>query len=366
MNRLLSGMTVLLLVQCSFADRNSYRGGITVALTGDIVPGISTEPVPPFRKVQTYLLPGDPFRAFRGLLQSADLTVGNLEGAVCAKALPVNKGRNSYSFRVPLSALPYLKQAGYDLVSIANNHALDCLRDGLLETVSNLQFYGIKASGLYRNESPDVPLPVLLTGQLPAVQRKGVRIAMLSFAASRFFKSVNNPRRAFRLIRQVSSRVDILIVSFHGGAEYSRSFRVPRKMERFYSESRGDLFRFARGAVDAGADLVFGHGPHLLRGMELYRNRLIAYSLGDFCWSGVFSRVSGTDPRRGISALIRVELGRDGTFLGGRIYPVTVRSRGVPLPDPRREAVHQLRSLSRLDFPGSGLVIDGRGVLRVK
>ena len=87
---------------------------------------------------------------------------------------------------------------------------------------------------------------------------------------------------AFTTVAGFAATHDIVIVSFHGGAEGADVTHVPFAEEEYYGEPRGDVVWFARGVVDAGADLVIGHGPHVVRGMERYKERLIAYSLGNF------------------------------------------------------------------------------------
>ncbi len=83
--------------------------------------------------------------------------------------------------------------------------------------------------------------------------------------------------------QNLKQQCDIVIVSFHGGGEGTGFEHVPFKIESYNNEKRGDVHAFAHNAIDAGADLILGNGPHVCRAMELYKNRLIAYSLGNFC-----------------------------------------------------------------------------------
>ena len=85
-----------------------------------------------------------------------------------------------------------------------------------------------------------------------------------------------------KTIAYLDSLVDIVIVSFHGGAEGSEYTNITKKTEIFLGENRGNPYEFSRVAIDAGADVIFGHGPHVTRSMDIYKNRFIAYSLGNF------------------------------------------------------------------------------------
>ena len=139
---------------------------------------------------------------------------------------------------------------------------------------------------------------------------------------------------------------DLVFVSFHGGAEGATQTRVPRREETAYGENRGDVFAFSRAMVDAGADLVLGHGPHVLRGMEIYRGRLIAYSLGNFSsWNGFNLRGA-----LGISAVLTVSLASNGVALDASLSPVRLVRPGIPTPDPAAEAIATVRRLSESDF----------------
>ena len=117
--------------------------------------------------------------------------------------------------------------------------------------------------------------------------------------------------------------------------------------------------RFARAVVDAGADLVVGSGPHVLRGMEWYKGRLIAYSLGNFAGYKVFS-MDGPLSR---SAILRVTLAGDGSFEAGRLVATRMVGAGVPALDPAEAAHGIVRSLSRSDFGGRGVEVSRDGIL---
>jgi len=150
-----------------------------------------------------------------------------------------------------------------------------------------------------------------------------------------------------------------VVVSFHGGAEGARYQHVTQGPEMFYGEDRGDLRAFARAMIDAGADLVIGHGPHVMRGMEVYRGRLIAYSLGNFATYGSFN-LSGPN---GLAAILEVKLACDGAFLGGRLHPVKQIKPGGPLLDPEGAVLPLVRRLSEEDFGATAVLISDKGEL---
>jgi poly-gamma-glutamate capsule biosynthesis protein CapA/YwtB (metallophosphatase superfamily) len=131
-------------------------------------------------------------------------------------------------------------------------------------------------------------------------------------------------------------------------------------METFRGEQRGDPLRFSHAVVDAGADLVLGSGPHVLRGMEWYRGRLIAYSLGNFTGHHTLN----TSGAEGVSAVLRIRLRANGSFIRGRVVPIRLVGAGTPMPDRTREAFTLLTGLSRSDFAAHAARLSASGLLR--
>ena len=148
------------------------------------------------------------------------------------------------------------------------------------------------------------------------------------------------------LVRSAGRRAPIVVVMFHAGAEGSDKTRVPGGRENAFGEDRGDSRHFARTAIDAGADLVVGSGPHVVRGLELYRGRLIAYSLGNLTGYRNFS-TAGTS---GLSGLITVGLDADGSAATFRITSTRLDGTGIPHADRSRATERLMRRLSSLDF----------------
>jgi len=284
-------------------------------------------------------------------LRDADFTFGNLEGPLCDtgvsdKCRPDQKPGTCYAFRTPTRYGRLFKDAGFDVMSTANNHAADFGPECRLATEAALDALGIAHSGR--------------PGDIARVEVKGLRIALIGFHTSRNSHFVNDHAQAQALVRVMAAEHDLVLVSFHGGAEGSKAIHVPVGPETFYGEDRGDLRDFARKVIDAGADLVIGHGPHVLRGAEVYKDRLIAYSLGNFATYGRFT-LSGN---QGVGAVLEVTLDREGRFVAGQVLPTRQEGGGVPVKDPAATAVDLMRTLSEADFPLTAVQVAQDGTLR--
>ncbi len=284
------------------------------------------------------------FAKVKTLLQDADITFGNLEGPLCdggqtTKCGPDSKPGSCYAFRTPTRYAKYYKEAGFDLLSTANNHAGDFGAECRLQTEAALDGQGIRYSGRL--------------GVIASTTANNKKIAMIGFATYAPTYDLNQTAEAVALIKAQAATHDIVIVSFHGGAEGSRAIRVPSGAETFYGENRGDLRMFTHAAIDAGADIVLGHGPHVLRGMELYKNRLIAYSLGNFATYGRFN-LSGN---QGIGLILEASLGADGAFMGGKLIGTRQEGQGIPVPDPKNAAADLVRLLTTQDFSQYGIKV---------
>lgn len=285
------------------------------------------------------------------ILRTADLTFGNLEGPLTEGGVTGKSGPNSFAFRTPPRYGKYLKDAGFDVVSMANNHANDFGERGRNSTRRTLEALGIAHAGAGQDD-----VAHLTVG--------GMSVAVLAFAHNRVSRNVNDVAGAKAAVAKAAQTADIVIVSFHGGAEGSGHQHVPRGTETYFGESRGDLRKFTHAVVDAGADLVFGHGPHVVRGMELYRKRLIAYSLGNFATYGKFGLRGPT----ALSLVLEVKLatkgaGEVGAFLGGKVHPVVQVGKGIPKLDAKGEVITVLRNLSRADFGKNAAPIAANGTI---
>lgn len=286
------------------------------------------------------------------LLQSADITFGNMEGSLFdgpedAEHKPCKNPKSCYVFRSPEYHGAFLREMGFDVMSLANNHSGDFREAGRDATMATLERNGIAYAGL------DIPGERTATLILDG----GTRVGVLAVSPNWGTVSINDPERAAEIVRDLALRHDIVLVSFHGGAEGRDYTRVPREMEIFYGEERGDVYAFSHAMIDAGADVVLGHGPHVPRAVEVYRGRFIAYSLGNFWTYGRFN----LRDLAGVAPVVDLELARDGRLLKARIHSARQHGGGVPMIDETGAAARAIAKLTALDFPESNLRIAADG-----
>ena len=313
-------------------------GLVAIVATGDIVMG------------STPRLPRDGGRSFFSEVQAdlaGDVVIGNLEGTLSTGGgSKCGRGStNCYAFQTPPSYARWLVQAGFTVMNLANNHAYDFGASGLRQTIDALTGAGLEHTGR--------------PGQVTIQTVGQVRVALVGFASYPWAASLTDIHAAQRLVRKAGRLADVVVVTMHAGAEGGGRQHVSRGTELFLGENRGNVLRFSHAVVDAGADLVVGHGPHVLRGMEWYKRRLIAYSLGNFAGFKVFS-LGGSLSTSGI---LRVTLRGDGTFETGRLVPTRLVGEGLPALDPAETAHGMVRTLSRNDFGPRAVKISADGVL---
>lgn len=232
---------------------------------------------------------------------------------------------------------------GFDVFNIANNHALDFGPVGLRDTVNNLAEFGINTLG-HKNQ-------ILYLGV------KNVPVAMIGFTTYDFYNSMQDLATAKALVQEAKSNAKIVIVSMQAGAEGTSALHVKNQTEYFYGEDRGNSIKFARTMIDAGADLVVGHGPHVPRAMEIYKGKLIAYSLGNFLGYRTLSTAGET----GYSMILEVKMSSQGDLVGSKIIPVKMDKQGIPYIDQRFRTVSLLRHLNKNDALNNPVKINNKG-----
>lgn len=281
------------------------------------------------------------------VLSAADIAFGNLEGVLVDGGEPGKKCSNPsacYLFRSPTHYVDHYKAAGFDVLSLANNHARDFGEAGRTTTMVTLDRAGIQHSGR--------------VGSFASIEKNGLKIAVLAYAVTRNSNMLLDYKYANETVARFAESHDIVVVSFHGGAEGRDVTHLPFDEEEYFGEPRGDIVRFARNVVDAGADLVIGHGPHVIRAMERYDDRLIAYSLGNFAtYYGI--SVAGI---KGVAPILVVTLDGEGRFVEGNIVSTEQLRPDGPSIDPDKRALDLTRALSVQDFgePGLQFLTDGR------
>jgi len=330
----------------SFAQRVK-KDTITIIGVGDIMLGTSYP--------KGYLPPDDGknlLTPVEAQLKNADITFGNHEGTLFDGVGTPKQCVNPalcYSFKSPERYAKYFKKAGFDMMSVANNHSGDFGAEARLRTMQVLENAGIANSGTI--EKPFVVL-----------EKGGVKYGLASFAPNNGTQNINNYKAAKEIVSFLDSLCDIVIVSFHGGAEGRTKQHVPRKNEIFLGENRGNVYKFARAVIDAGADVVFGHGPHVTRAIDLYKDRFIIYSLGNFATYGRFNLKGAA----GIAPIMKVFVDRDGKFLKGEIVATKQEGEGGPVLDESGAVIEKIRQLTKEDFPESSLRISDEGIVTKK
>lgn len=329
------------------------RGRIRVCAGGDVTLGTNLDttwtkrmsewlrrPVPALPRPEVLVRP------LRPLLSDADIVLVNVEGAIgrgpvaTPKCAPETRG--CYALRQPVAtarALRGLSRRGEVVGNLANNHARDAGVDGLTQSVALLTRAGVHVTGI----------DTLAT---PVATRGGDTVAFLGFSTS----NGPDPRdldAVRRHVARAAARYPLLVVTMHLGAEGRLAQRTRDTMEVYFEEHRGNPVAFAHAAADAGARLVVGHGPHVVRALEWRNESLIAYSLGNLVTYGPFSL---REPLNRGAILCAVLDARDGV-VEAHLRPTRQRAPGRVGADRSSRAVILADSLSRLDFPDSGAML---------
>jgi poly-gamma-glutamate capsule biosynthesis protein CapA/YwtB (metallophosphatase superfamily) len=340
----------LRLILClSFLVTHSFTqdGTISVIGVGDIMPGTNYPNnfyLPPEDDCSALFEPVDTY------LKDADLTFGNLEGCFLDDGKVYKKCNditNCYAFRIPERYAGCLRLAGFDLLSLANNHINDFGPPGVENTLKLLDSLDINYAGLYSH-----PTSLFI--------KDSIRYGFCAFSPFSGTCDMLDTLAAVKIVRSLADTCDIVILSMHAGGEGKGYERVAKEMEIFLGEERGNTYRFAHMMIDAGADIIFGHGPHVTRAIELYKDRLICYSLGNFCTYARFN-LRGSN---GVASIIKVTVNKNGTFLNGKILPIKQMGEGGPVTDPAGKAIQEIQKLTRVDFPDTKLLISDNGDIK--
>lgn len=317
---------------------------ITIAMNGDMMLG-SLKP--------NRILPEndgkDLLRDCSEITRSADVACGNLEGVLADEGSTRKApGPLSFSFMMPTRYVNLLVDAGYDFMGIANNHIYDFWDAGTQSTIKTLRNAGIGVAGTKDCETSIKEID-------------GVKYGFCAFGHEDYSLKTQDTATVRRIITGLRPQCDILIVCFHGGAEGTSCRHVPQGKEYFHGMDRGDVRQFAHMSIDCGADIVYGHGPHVPRGMELYNDHLIAYSLGNFATLGM-----STAAQTGYAPLLVARLDGNGKFIDGKIHSFIQGHRTGPRRDATNAVPREIRELSISDFKDNKLEIANDGTLTRK
>jgi poly-gamma-glutamate capsule biosynthesis protein CapA/YwtB (metallophosphatase superfamily) len=306
-------------------EEQIFPDSITIQAVGDIIPG-TNYPDNRLPSDRNQLIPN----SVRTHLQKADILFGNFESSLTNHpntSKDINNGQ-VFAFRSPPTYAKLFADVGFDVLNVANNHSLDFGTVGFKDTIKNLKAVGIETLG-HKN-------------QILLLQANNIPVAMIGFAPYDIYNSINDIQTAKKLVKEAKKNANIVIISMHAGAEGTEALNVKNTTEFFYGENRGNSIKFARTMIDAGADLVLGHGPHVPRAMEMYKGKLIAYSLGNFLGYRTLSTAAET----GYSMILEVKLNPKGNLESGKIVPVTMDGQGIPHIDQRFRTVGLVRNLN--------------------
>lgn len=326
---------------------------LTLSFVGDIMMGTTF----PDSINGTHLPANDGKNLFdecKEIFQRVDVACGNLEGSLLdgsGHRRPMRNPKTYFVFRMPTRYATNLTDAGFDFVGIANNHINDFGEPGRRSTMATLNDVALPHAGLKGR------------CEIAVLERNGLRVALTQFGHGANNLNVTDLAEVRRVVKQMRDSADIIVVSFHGGAEGASHIHVPHRTENFLGENRGNVEAFAHAAIDAGADVVFGQGPHVPRAAELYKDHIIFYSMGNFCtpYRMGISGVNGYAP----VAEVAID-SHSGKFIGGKIHSfIQQRGRG-PKYDPSNSAARHIKRMSEEDFPTSPLLIAPDGTLSVR
>jgi len=316
-----------------FKSLYAQKDTIKIAAVGDIMLGTSYPDSSFLPKFNVQRL----FKPLKPYFDDADIRFGNLEGTLTDDLSQVKEcyteGR-CYFFAMPGSFAQSLKQAGFNLLSIANNHQNDFGYVGRKSTRRNLYRSGINFAG--HTECPVDTFTI-----------DSVKYGFCAFSHNAGTVSIKNIHKAQKIIQHLDTLCDVVIVSFHAGAEGVDAQNVKREKEIYIGEDRGNVYEFTHRMIDAGADVLLGHGPHVTRAVEVYKNRFIAYSMGNFC---TYSRVSVAG-LCGVAPLFHIYTNNKGEFLKARIIPTYQKKYQAPKYDSSGKAIDVIQELTRTDFP---------------
>jgi len=365
MKRFLISYSVFLLLSCSAASRpgvnaeNPEGDAAVTKVTGDTIQIVAVGDImmgtiyPNFEHLPPNNDCSRSFSMVKKYFANADIVFGNLEGVFIdsnATAKVCNDPTICFTFGMPSKFVNCLVDAGFNLMSIANNHVGDYGEQGRINTVKTLQNAGINYAGLLSCPTTEFVID-------------GVKYGFCAFAPNIGTVDVRDIPAAQQIVRKLKEKNDIVIVSFHAGAEGRGAQHVTRKSETYLGRDRGNVYEFSHKMIDAGADILLGHGPHVTRAVEIYKNRFIAYSMGNF---STYRRINVQDVS-GIAPIFRIYTTTDGSFIKAHVTPtIQPNDDRTPRYDPTKRVISVLRNLTKTDFPESKIHICDDGWITEK
>lgn len=333
----MSKIKYITIFTCLFSFINIFAGEtdtVKIVAVGDIMMGTSYPD-------RSYLPPNnDAFALFanvKSVFERGNIVFGNLEGALTDSHENVKTCSNPnicYAFAMPTEFGKALNKAGLKVMSVANNHTGDFGEAGKQSTMNTLRENNIHFAGLVSCPTDTFTID-------------GVKYGFVAFAPNSGTNSINDITAAENIVSQLDKTCDIVIVSMHAGAEGTKYQHVTRNQELFLGENRGNVYQFAHRMIDAGADIVLGHGPHVSRAIEIYKERFITYSMGNFL---TYSRVNVAGIS-GLAPIYTIETDNTGKFIRATLTS-TQQEKGKPvIIDNNNQVLEVIKNLTFSDFP---------------
>jgi hypothetical protein len=290
------------------------------------------------------------WKTVKPILRRGDVTFGNLEGTILnegGEQKECNNPKLCYLFRSPEYLAQNLIENGFDVMSLANNHANDFGETGRINTQRVLDSLNISHAG-----SAERPFAIIKT--------KKLKVGFCAFAPNRGTQSIHDLENIQSILSHLDSLTDIIVVSLHFGAEGSKHRHITREREYYYGEDRGNPYELTHQMIEMGADVIIGHGPHIVRAVEVYNRRIIAYSLGNFLTYGRFNlrNYAGEAP------ILEISVDQNGEFLSGKIHSFRQSYDFGPQIDTNLSSIKSIQQLSLEDFPENPIIIEDSGEIR--
>ncbi|MBO6027185.1 MAG: CapA family protein [Bacteroidales bacterium] len=285
------------------------------------------------------------FSEVKPYFEDADIVFCNMEG-VFADSLV--KECKMFCFGMPSTYVKYYMDAGFNLISVGNNHSNDFRTYGRENTAKILDQNQLHWAGYQSKPKTMFTL-------------NGVRYGFCAFSPNSYIASLHDYKNVKAIVQELDSLCDVVIVSMHCGGEGTAYQHVTRKADYYIEQNRGNAYEFAHMVIDAGADVVLGHGPHVTRGVEVYDDRFIAYSMGNFA---TYSQIK-THGRLGIAPIFRIRMdGKTGAFIDAQIIPTYQPQPNTgPKVDTAMQAIKIIQELSAVDFKDNPPSVSDEGIV---
>jgi hypothetical protein len=312
---------------------------ITIDAVGDTMMGSPQYGLPPANGRYLFSATKQYLRAEVSIVDQEG-TLTNVGPSKCADSGPPE----CFAFMSPPGYAANLTAAGFNVANLADNHTLDFGEVGLSNTKAALRRVHLRWTGM-----PE---------QFTVLHVDKVAIAVLGFAPYEWCADSLDLPDVTALVRRARREANLVIVYFHAGAQGANEVNVGPGNESVFGDPQGNIRVLAHSFINAGADMVIGTGPHVLRGIQFYRGKMIDYSLGNFLGYRGF----GLGGNLSTSAVLQATITAGGKFISARLRPVELNRDGVP--SPGGYGISLVRSVSRADFGRSAARISASGVIR--